>query len=106
MNQYLQFDSIIFIAETKLGFVSYKMKNIIDRMLPLLTMYLKFYNGQMRHVPRYQKSGRMGILYIGDGDKEYLNEWFARAMLNLHIESLGAHEVTQRKELYHALGHN
>ncbi|MEG0477126.1 MAG: hypothetical protein RR572_05610 [Raoultibacter sp.] len=104
--QYLQFDSIIFITEAKFGFVSYKMKNMMDRTLPLLTMYLKCYDGQMRHVARYKKSFHMGILYIGDGDKEYLNEWMARAMLNLHGASLGAYELSQRKELYHALGHN
>lgn len=104
--QYLQFDSVIFITETKFGFVSYKMKNIIDRMLPMLTMYLKFYDGQMRHVSRYKKSLRMGILYIGDSDKEYLNEWMTRAMLNLHGASLGVYEISKREELYHALDHN
>ena len=101
---FLQVDRVLFIAETRRGFVSYQMKDILDRILPLATMYLKFCNGQMRHYSRYKKQTDMGILITGDGDLEYLNTWMDRVMLNLHAESLGVYELCCRKELCHALG--
>lgn len=101
--KYLQVDRVIFLTEAKLGFVSYKMKNMLDRILPLVTMHLKFQNGQMRHYARYKKKTDMGVLYIGDADQVYLSRWMARAMSNFHATSLGAYPVEKRKELYHAL---
>lgn len=51
----LQHDTTIIISDTSLGFINYKAKNIVDRMLPLATMYTHIINGQMRHIPRYEK---------------------------------------------------
>ncbi|BBF43912.1 iron-SULFUR flavoprotein [Lachnospiraceae bacterium KM106-2] len=101
--KFLQVDRVIFLTDTRFGFISYQLKNIFDRILPLATMYLTFNKGQMRHIPRYKKKIDMGILYHGEGDKDYLNEWLNRAMLNLYSNSLGAYQFEQRKEFYHAL---
>ena len=49
-----------------------KMKNLLDRILPIATMYLQFVDGQMRHVPRYDVRPNMGLIYVGEGDREYL----------------------------------
>lgn len=102
----LQTDRVIFITEAKLGFVSYKMKNLIDRILPIATMYIKFAGGQMRHYSRYKKQIDMGLLFIGDADPKYLNTWMERTALNFHSKSLGAYEMSNRKELCNALNHN
>ena len=48
---------------TALGFAEYRMKNVIDRILPLLTMLLAVEDGQMRHVARYKKRLRWGMVY-------------------------------------------
>ncbi|MCL1874986.1 MAG: flavodoxin family protein [Synergistaceae bacterium] len=100
----LQSDRVIFIAEVKLGFVSYKMKNLLDRMLPILTIYLKFKNGQMRHYTRYKNRTDLGLLYIGNADAEYLAGWMERVAINFDSRSLGVYEIGNRKEFYHALG--
>ena len=55
---YLQHDATVIITDTSLGFIRYRAKNIVDRMLPLATMYTCIVDGQMRHVPRYEKNGR------------------------------------------------
>ena len=99
----LQADRVIFIADTKFGFVSYKMKNIFDRILPIATMHIKFVKGQMRHYNRYNKRVDMGLLYLGDGDAEFLREWMERVTLNFGSESLGVYEIAGRKELCDAL---
>ena len=55
----------MFLSGTALNFVDYRMKNIVDRMLPLATMYIHIVDGQCRHVPRYDKKLRFGLLYAG-----------------------------------------
>lgn len=97
MTGFLQYDQVIFLTETKLGFISYKTKNLFDRILPLATMYLCFMDGQMRHVLRYKKTLQVGILYEGEADQEYLNHWLYRAVLNMHGESLGAFPISEGK---------
>ena len=104
--KFLQTDRVIFITEAKRGFVSYKMKNMIDRLLPFLTMHMKFKDGQMRHYNRYKKHIDMALLFTGNGDLEYLNIWLERTVINFHSKSLGAHQINNRKELCNALSNN
>lgn len=91
-------DQIWLIADTKMGFVSYKAKNIIDRVIPMATMYLKIKDGQMRHIMRYEHPADFGVIYHGEAENTYLNHWSDRVALNFGSKSLGAHEVNQLKE--------
>ena len=86
------------LADTKFGFVSYKAKNIIDRVMPLLTMYLKFKDGQMRHVMRYQNRADFGVIYDGEAEQKYLTHWSERVAINFGSRSLGAYKAAQIKE--------
>lgn len=98
LRAYLQYDVTVFISDTTLGFVGYKMKNIIDRMLPMATMYTRIENGQTRHVPRYKKEFQFGLLYAGEGNQDYLSHWMSRFCLNFHGISLGAYSIEAWKE--------
>ena len=95
LKKMLQHEKIIFITDTKFGFVSYRTKNLFDRILPIATMYLQFVDGQMRHVPRYDIHPEMGIVYIGEGDRDYLNRWLERTTLNFEGTSLGAYPLEE-----------
>lgn len=95
----LQYDTTIFISDTALGFVSYRTKNIIDRMLPLATMYTHVENGQMRHIPRYEKKFQFGLLYSGICDVEYIDQWLERVALNFKGRSMGVYSIEQYKEV-------
>lgn len=90
LKKILKHEKIIFITDTKFGFVSYRTKNLLDRILPIATMYLQFVDGQMRHVPRYDIRPKMGLIYTGDGDRAYLDRWLERTTLNFESTSLGA----------------
>jgi len=90
LKAYLQHDTTIIISDTSLGFISYKAKNIVDRMLPLATMYTHIVDGQMRHIPRYEKEMRFGLLYSGVADIEYMQQWLQRVALNFDGISIGA----------------
>ena len=41
LKAYLAYDATVFLSGTALNFVDYRMKNIIDRILPLDTMYIQ-----------------------------------------------------------------
>ncbi len=91
-------DQVWLISDTHFGFVSYQTKNIVDRVMPLVTMYLKVKDGQMRHVMRYDRQLDIGVIYTGDGDQAYLEWWCKRTALNLGSRSLGVFEEARRKE--------
>ncbi len=101
--KFLQSKQVIFITDLKLGFVSYQLKNIFDRILPLATMNLRFKNGQMRHYPRYKKHYKMGLIYKGNGNQEFLEKWFERVMINLDGTSTGAYNIENEEEIINAL---
>lgn len=86
------------ISDIRFGFLSYHAKKIVDRVMPLVTMYLKFKDGQMRHVMRYAHQPDIGIVYSGDGDQAYLNRWCRRVALNFGSSSLGAFPKEHMKE--------
>lgn len=98
LKGYLAADAVLFLCGTELNFVDFRMKNLIDRLLPLDTMYIRFVDGQARHVPRYQKEYRFGLLYSGEANEVYLNRWLDRVMLNISGTSLGAFPIAQVKE--------
>lgn len=85
------------ISDTHFGFVSWQTKNIVDRVMPLVTMYLKFKDGEMRHVMRYDHQPDIGIIYTGDGDQAYLKRWCRRTTLNMGSRSLGVFPVENSK---------
>ena len=99
LKAYLEYDDVFFLAGTSLNFVDHRMKNVIDRTLPLATMYIHIVDGQCRHVPRYDKTLRFGLLYSGSADEVYLNRWMERVMLNLGGESLGAYPISNAGEV-------
>lgn len=99
LKLYLQYDAVIFLTGTALGFVNHQMKNIIDRVLPLATMYICFTDRQLRHVMRYDKKVCFGLLYSGKADDTYLNHWLERVVLNLDGKSMGAFPISRSKEV-------
>lgn len=88
-------DQVWLITDTKFGFVSYKAKNIVDRVLPLATMNLHVEGKEMRHVMRYEKNPDWGVIYAGEGDKEYLAKWCERVAINFGSKSLGAYSADE-----------
>lgn len=91
-------DQVWLVSDTRFGFVSWQTKNIVDRIMPLVTMYLKFKDGQMRHVMRYGHQPDIGIIYTGDGDQAYLERWCQRTALNIGSRSLGVFPESNGKK--------
>ena len=98
LKSILKHDKIVLIGGTALGFIDYRLKNIVDRILPIVTMMVYIVDGQERHVPRYDKRFQIALLYDGDGEKEYLNRWMERFALNFNSKSLGAYPLNKYEE--------
>ncbi|MGN0404236.1 MAG: flavodoxin family protein [Bariatricus sp.] len=106
LKKIIHADQMWIAADTHFGFISYKGKNIVDRMMPLVTMNLHMKDGQMRHVIRYDKIPDFGVIYQGDGDKEYMNRWAGRVALNFGSSSLGAYSIEEIQEVEHAFSNH
>ncbi len=99
----LRTDRILFFAEGRLGFVSHSMKDVVDRILPLATMYLHFKEGQMRHISRYGKNVDAALAYSGESDRELLERWMRRFTVNMDGSSLGAFKIDEEEAIINAL---
>lgn len=99
LKAYLKYDKVLFLSDTIFGHVIANTKHVIDRMVPLATMYLTISNGQLRHVPRYHKKLEMGLIYTGDLECSDLDTWFSRVMLNFYGNSLGVVSFVERQVL-------
>ncbi|MGN0167839.1 MAG: hypothetical protein ACI4AB_07345, partial [Acetatifactor sp.] len=63
-------------------------------------------NGQMRHLARYKRTADFGVIYQGNGDKDYLNRWAERVALNFAGSSLGAYSMDEIQEVEHAFSNH
>lgn len=91
-------DQVWLISDIKFGFISYQTKNVIDRIMPILTMNLHMVGDQMRHIMRYDKNPNWGLIHTGDGDQENLSVWCERVAKNTASKSLGAYSINDYKE--------
>lgn len=98
LKKMIHTDEIWVISETSFGFISHSAKNIFDRIMPLVTMYLHFKDGEMRHIMRYPSKPNIGIIYSGDGNQGYLERWCKRTAINFGSKSLGVFSEDRIKE--------
>ncbi len=76
------------VADTKFGFIDYRGKRVLDRIVPMLNMYIEFRDGWERHQLRYHPLN-FGFIYKGNGNRELLEEWSMRVARNMAGRALG-----------------
>ena len=81
-------DNLWIVSDTHFGFLDYRGKRVLDRIMPMLNMYIMFRDGWMRHQLRYH-SLNVGVIYKGDGNQQLLEDWCNRTAANLGGRSLG-----------------
>ena len=81
-------DNLWIVSDTHFGFLDYRGKRVLDRIMPMLNMYIMFRDGWMRHQLRYH-SLNVGVIYKGDGNQHLLEDWCNRTAANLGGRSLG-----------------
>lgn len=88
VKQLVDAEDLWLVTGTRYGFLDYRGKRIMDRIMPMLNMNIEIRDGWMRHQLRYHALN-VGVLYRGDGDQELLEEWCVRCAKNLGGRSLG-----------------
>lgn len=85
------------VADTKFGFIDYRGKRVLDRIVPMLNMYIEIRDGWERHQLRYHPLN-FGFIYKGYGNRELLEEWSMRVARNLAGRSLGVISLDKADE--------
>lgn len=88
IQQLVDAQNLWLVSDTRYGFLDYRGKRIMDRIMPMLNMNIEIRDGWMRHQLRYHALN-IGVLYRGNGNKELLEEWCERCAMNLGGKSLG-----------------
>ncbi|MCF8334924.1 MAG: NAD(P)H-dependent oxidoreductase [Bacteroidales bacterium] len=82
---------LVIAAPLVAGFIPYKTKTAIERLIPLLHPYIKLVNGECHHRKRYPYYPDMGIILKKESDTEeedlQINkDIFGRVALNFHSQ--------------------
>ena len=91
-------ENLWLVSDTRFGFVDWHGKRVMDRIVPMLNMYVEFRDGLERHELRYHPLN-FGLLYKGQADQEFLEEWSRRVASNLAGHSLGVYKIRKEGEL-------
>ena len=73
LKGYVWGDLAILASPVRMGFVSAQIKKTHDRMIPLVHPFLTLSGNRMAHLPRYEKTARVGLLIDPGSDTEALD---------------------------------
>ena len=85
-------ENLWLVSDTRFGFVDWHGKRVMDRIVPVLNMYVEFRDGLERHELRYHPLN-FGLLYKGKADQKFFEEWSQRVASNLAGQSLGVYHI-------------
>ena len=91
LPELLESDLLIFAFPLKMGFLSGKIKILMDRLIPLLLPDFEIINNEFHHKKRYKKYPKIGVLaeresFTNQEDISIIREFFERFCLNFHSE--------------------
>ncbi|MBR0532517.1 MAG: flavodoxin family protein [Bacteroidales bacterium] len=89
IKELVETENLWIVSDTRFGFLDYKGKRVMDRIVPMLNMTVGFRDGWMRHEPRYHALN-IGLLYKGTADQAMMEDWCKRTAANIGGQSLGA----------------
>ena len=82
-------DDLWIVSNTHFGFLDYRGKRVMDRIVPMLNMNVCIRDGWLRHELRYHALN-VGLLFSGDADPAMMEDWCKRTAANIGGQSLGA----------------
>ena len=97
LKKLVQADNLWIVSDTRFGFLDYKGKRLMDRIMPMLNMTVGIRDGWMRHELRYHPLN-IGVLYNGDADQAMMEDWCKRTAANIGGQSLGAIALQVKRE--------
>ena len=97
LKKLVQADNLWLVSDTHFGFLDYKGKRMMDRIMPMLNMTIGFRDGWMRHELRYHALN-IGLLYKGNVEQTMMEDWCKRTAANIGGHSLGAIPLEKTSE--------
>ena len=97
IKKQVETENVWIVSNTHFGFLDYKGKRLMDRIMPMLNMTVGFRDGWMRHELRYHPLN-IGLLYKGDADQAMMEDWCKRTAVNIGGLSLGAIALQVKSE--------
>lgn len=101
-GKYIEADRVVVFSEIKKGFVSGKMKTVLDRMIPLYLPYVEMGDNGCNHIPRYEKYPDIEFYYEGSfstkGGKQVLEDYIRRTFTQFRSENITIKEMKEFKE--------
>jgi multimeric flavodoxin WrbA len=97
LKKLVQAENLWLASDTRFGFLDYRGKRMMDRIMPMLNMTVGFRDGWMRHEMRYHPLN-IGLLYKGDADQAIMEDWCKRTAANIGGHSLGAIPLEKTSE--------
>ena len=92
LKKLVETENLWIVSDTRFGFLDYKGKRVMDRIVPMLNMTVGFREGWMRHEMRYHPLN-IGLLYKGTADQMMMEDWCKRTAANIGGHSLGAIDI-------------
>lgn len=89
IKKLVETENLWIVSDTRFGFLDYKGKRVMDRIMPMLNMTVCFRDGWMRHKLRYHALN-IGLLYKGAANQAMMEDWCKRTAANIGGQSLGA----------------
>jgi hypothetical protein len=101
-KKYLEADRVVVFSNVKKGFVSGRLKTVLDRMIPLYLPYVEAAEGGCNHVPRYEKYPDIEFYYEGSFDaqdgREILGDFVTRTFTQFRSKNISIKEMKEFKE--------
>lgn len=94
----LEYDRTVFVSSIKMGFISSKTKNFLDRMIPIELPYFEFINKEFHHKGRYDKKYKFGVILekekiTNNKDIEIIKEFYKKVSINFHADLEFVHVI-------------
>ncbi len=94
-------DLQLFISPAIAGFISADTKKVLDREIPMVLPYIRNFDGECHHPPRYAKIPDLGILLMDDGNLDDTTQSIAfdvfdRLAKNFHCDRMVKHVVSAK----------
>jgi multimeric flavodoxin WrbA len=95
-REYINSDLVIFASPVIMGFTSALLKKAHDKLIPLLTPYIRLYEGETHHVARYDKYPLIALLLQPDSttdteDIDIISEIYRRDAINFKTSIVFTH---------------
>lgn len=90
--------NVVVLTGTSLGFPDHQTMRLFERRFSFCVKLCEFRDNRIRHI-RYKKTFGFGMLYKGNADRDFLNEWLTVYAEHTDDTSFGVYPIDCAEEL-------